>query len=326
MAEGLAQTAILLLAYLAAVSFGGYLLGRAAELLLGRVHARLVGGVLLGFIVTFPEYLFAVVSTVAGHNDVALGSAFGGNILLFTVPFGLLLFFGSSGGRELKYEGLGFDLAVLVASTLLILLGALFRILDMPIGLILIVLYVAYIVHSARKNIPQEREEKLLSLKAKASSALLFIVGLILIALTIHPLLDEVVDFSLLVGIPPIVTSFTLVPVGDELPEMVAMLTLFTSKSGGKSGGEGGRAAYANLIGSKVQSNTLLIGTIVVAASLLENPITVSDRYTFYTLYAMVATTFMGVGAALGRPSRTVGATLIASYLALMLLAFFLVV
>lgn len=323
MAQQLAHTAALLLLYLGLVSVGGYLLGRAAETLLGRVHARLVGGVLLGFIVTLPEYLFAVISTTTHHNDVAIGSAFGGNILLFTLPFGLLLLSsGNQNRRPLEYGGIVFDVAVLGVSTALILAWSVLRLFDTAVGAALIALYVAFIAYSARLGGGDNQAGPGLHTRAKVASATMFVVGLVLVVLAIHPLVDEVVDFSIQVGVPPVITSFTLVPLGDELPELVAMVTLLASKKRGAET-EGGKAAYANLIGSKVQSNTLLVGTIILVAAILEDPMVLADRYTLFTLYAMVATTIMGIVAVLTRASRGFGAALVASYVAILALAFF---
>jgi len=74
--------------YLVSVSLGGYLLGKGAEQLLGRFQARIVGALVLGSAVTIPEYLFAIVSVLDQKNAQALGSAYGGNIFLFTVAYG----------------------------------------------------------------------------------------------------------------------------------------------------------------------------------------------------------------------------------------------
>ncbi len=307
----------LLLGYLAAVSAGGYTLGRASEILLGRLQARVIGGVLLGFAVTLPEYLFALISTLSHHNDVALGSAFGGNIFLFTLLYGVLFLANKSAGAT--YRGLVFDAVVLGSSTLLILFASITNSLNIYVGSVLILLYALFIAYSARGGDDlKENPVGFLSVKSKLASLGFFAVGLILTVGFIHPLVNQVVLFSSTVGIPPVITSFTLVPAGDELPELVAMLTLLRSASKGNTDTQGSQAAYANLIGSKVQSNTLLIGTILIAASILGNPLMVSDKYSWFTLYTMVATTFTGLFATFYTTRRCVGILLIATYFIIM--------
>jgi Ca2+/Na+ antiporter len=316
-AQSLSQLG-LLLGYLAAVSVGGYTLGRAAEILLGRLQARVIGGVLLGFAVTLPEYLFALISTLSRHNDVALGSAFGGNIFLFTLLYGVLFLANKSASTA--YRGLMFDVAVLGSSTLLILFASIINTLNIYVGLALILLYALFIAYSARGSDDLRRENPVdsLSIKSKFESLGFFAVGLILTVGFIHPLVNQVVLFSSTVGIPPVITSFTLVPAGDELPELVAMFTLLKSASKRNTDTQGSQAAYANLIGSKVQSNTLLIGTILIAASIVGNPIVVSDKYTWFTLYAMVVTTFTGMFATFSTTRRSVGVLLIVVYFIIM--------
>jgi len=301
----------LLLLYLVAVSVGGYTLGRASEVLLGRLQARVIGGVLLGFTVTLPEYLFALISVLSHHNDVALGSAFGGNIFLFTLLYGVLLLINRSAGA--MYRGLVFDVVVLAASTLLILFAFIFNSLNMYVGLVLIALYALFIAYSAagRDGLTENSVDSL-STKSKLESLGFFAVGLTLTVGFIHPLVNQVVLFSSSVRVPPVITSFTLVPAGDELPELVAILTLL--KGATNKDARGSQAAYANLIGSKVQSNTLLIGTIFIVASVLGNPFAVFDKYTWFTLYAMVTTTFAGVVASFYTTRRSIGILLILAY------------
>jgi len=320
----LVETTLLLVAYLAVVSAGGYLLGRASEALLERVQARIVGGVLLGFVDTLPEYLLALISTLLRHNDVAVGSAFGGNIFLFTVPLGLLYFFTAKEGRTIKYGGLNFDLFMLGASTALILAASALGSLDTYVGLALIALYAVFLTYSAHDRGDQAQKERAPPLKRgrKILSAAIFGLGLALSTLFIRPLVGQVVLFSNLVGVPPIITSFTLVPAADELPELIAMFTLLSVKAGAQKTREGGRAAFANLIGSKVQSNTLLIGTVALSASALGQPIIVSDRYSLFTLYAMAATTFMGIAVTLTSPTKAVGVALMVAYVAIISAAF----
>ncbi|MEM0121086.1 MAG: hypothetical protein QW688_06595 [Thermoprotei archaeon] len=302
----------LLLGYLGAVSVGGYSLGKASDILLGRLQARIIGGVLLGFAATLPEYLFALISTFEHRNDVALGSAFGGNIFLFTLLFGLL--FLDRRSSHTSYKGLKFDFGVLGLSTLIILFGFSQNTLSVYLGLILVLIYALFIGYTAKaKNSLEHAEGIPLSVGSKLKALVYFGVGLALTAAFVHPLVDQVVVFSHAVGVPPVITSFTLVPAGDELPELVAMFTLLRSNHSSNTDEHGFQTAYASLVGSKVQSNTLLIGTIVMVASMLGTPIA-ADRYSLFTLYAMVATTFMGMAAAPLRTRRSVGLLLIASY------------
>src|SRR5271154_5038266 len=50
----------------------------------------MAGGVVLGLIGALPETIFVVIATLKGSYTIALGSALGGNIILFTLGIGII--------------------------------------------------------------------------------------------------------------------------------------------------------------------------------------------------------------------------------------------
>jgi len=61
------------------------ILSRGIERLERFLGQGMTGGVILGFITSLPETIFVVIATLSGSYDVSLGSAVGGNIILFTI-------------------------------------------------------------------------------------------------------------------------------------------------------------------------------------------------------------------------------------------------
>lgn len=106
------------------------------------------GGIILGFLTALPETIFVVVASIGGQYDVALGSAVGGNVLLFTLGIGLVGIVYKLKWRtslvlseEYKVEN-----KFLILSTLVVILVLLYGKLDVITGLILISIYVYYVV------------------------------------------------------------------------------------------------------------------------------------------------------------------------------------
>jgi cation:H+ antiporter len=298
--------------YLAVIGGAGLLLGRGAESLLTRFSVKLTGGVILGFVETLPEYIFAIVAVSKGSSQVALGSAYGGNIVLFTLVFGLMILSsGSKGATSFGYKGSKSDVAILLVSSTLFLILLVGIHVVLVAGLSMIALFGLFLVSVGPVEVEVSgaltASDKHRSLVAPL---LLLVIAAALIVAFIDPLLNSVEQLSTVTGISPILLSLIFVPLANELPELFSSIKLYSS-------GENGRkAAVASLLGSKIQSNTLLLGSVVLLASFLGNPISVSGNSSKLSLYAMVATSYLGalvVGRA--KPSRRTGILLLLAYL-----------
>jgi cation:H+ antiporter len=299
-----------LMGYLVSVSLGGYLLGKGAEQLLGRFQARIVGALVLGSAVTIPEYLFAIVSVLDQKNAQALGSAYGGNIFLFTVAYGALFLASSRRGSYIRgYKGMRSDLVILFVSTTLFVLSYFERFLSLYLGFALLLLYAAFIFSGAGRSVNTSISVRSLSKKVKLTALVYLFAGLALTFVFIHPLVEEVSSFSFRLGVSPVITALFVVPIGDELPEILSAVTLIRSSV------QGEHTALASLVGSKIQSNTLLLGTITVLAYALGNPIFTGESYAGAALFAMAATTYLGLAITFLSPkNRGVGVVLVAAY------------
>ncbi|MHA2339073.1 MAG: sodium:calcium antiporter, partial [Candidatus Hodarchaeales archaeon] len=71
------------------MSVAAELIVKGAEILEHKFGSAFVGAIILGFITTLPELIFVIIAVLAMEQQIALGSAIGGNILLFTLGYGL---------------------------------------------------------------------------------------------------------------------------------------------------------------------------------------------------------------------------------------------
>lgn len=74
------------------MSVASEFLALRSEILEVKFGAGFVGSVILGFITMLPELLFVLIAINEGQVDVAVGSAIGGNILIFTFGYGMVIF------------------------------------------------------------------------------------------------------------------------------------------------------------------------------------------------------------------------------------------
>ncbi|PSN91655.1 Na(+)/Ca(2+) exchanging, partial [Candidatus Marsarchaeota G1 archaeon OSP_B] len=83
-------TVLSLLGVLGALTVAAELIAKGTEELEGAIGQGMAGGVVLGFLTALPETIVVVVAVLNSAGDVALGSAIGGNVILFTLGIGLV--------------------------------------------------------------------------------------------------------------------------------------------------------------------------------------------------------------------------------------------
>lgn len=289
--------AILLLVMM---SIAAELIAKGAEILEHKFGAGFVGSVVLGFITTFPELVFVIIAVLNVKYDVAIGSAIGGNILLFTFGYGaviILTYVKHGEGINLKNIHIRDDLWYLLISCIAIVLFALDGIFQWWEGIILILFYVAYIVQQffeARRYriFPEEKEfvkEDLVTQKDWFKSGLFLIIGCIILLITAHPFVEAIGELSHEIGITALFLALVISPIASELPEKISAF-IMTSKDL-----TGAEMSIANFIGSKVQNNSLLFGLMILIASWgVGIPITDSTK-DILLLLVMTLTTILGV-------------------------------
>ncbi len=302
---------------LIAISVAAEFIARSAQILEHKYGAGFVGSIILGFVTTFPELVFVSVAVLSYDEamgstsyDVAMGSAIGGNILLFTVGYGLVIvlaYIFHKKSINLDNVHLRDDLWYLLISCIMILLFALDGIFQAWEGIVLIGLYITYVLHQYREcrrykiientnpsksdneePCPSPHEEQSVPLQWK-KSAIYLLIGGVLLLLSAEPFVEAIGDLSLEIGISALVLALVISPLASEMPEKISAFILTCKDI------KGAEMSIANFIGSKVQNNSLLFGIMILLASSVMGVPIVDTTKDILLLLVMTLTTIVGI-------------------------------
>lgn len=288
--------------YLTVLAVSSEFLAKGAEILEKKFGAGFVGSVILGFVTMLPELVFVLVAVRAGESDVALGSAVGGNILLFTIGLGLVIMLALwRHGEHIQLSHLmRDDFLYLFVSSLYLIFAALdgqFGLID---GIVLTLLYVLFVGHQywETRKFPEgfhpkdtrkaSEEEKGDEGETKMGKYILFfLIGTVGILWAAEPFVEAIVEISIETGISALFLSLVISPIASEMPEKISALILTLHSM------TGAEMAVANFVGSKIQANTLLFGGMILYfMNLNSTPMPVGD--TFLDIMVAIITTLVG--------------------------------
>jgi cation:H+ antiporter len=248
----------MLIAIIVALGFASESLARGTEELEKGLSQGIAGGLILGFLTSLPETIFVIVAIINKKYSVALGSAIGGNVILFTLGIGLIgiAYFLKWKSRlrmkgDYKVEN-RFLILTTVSMTLIIIYGKLNIITAIPLFFI----YAYYIFYRLNKNEPRETDK----INIRKALIYLSIGSAIIVSLSsffINYLYVTAKDF----GISPAWLALVITPIASELEEKISALRLTFSNA------EGGSLAIVSFIGSKIENATVLLGLIGLFSS-----------------------------------------------------------
>lgn len=282
------------------------LLAKGSEVLEHKFGAGFTGSVVLGFITMLPELIFVLVAVNEVSKftnpvkqeellDIALGSAVGGNILLFTLGYGMVILFSYYKHKEIiKLPAtLKDDLIFLLVASVYLLLTSLKGYFNMFDGIILFMLYVIfvawqYIETKKIVDIHEGTSDEGISRKQWNKSILFLVIGGVVLLLVAEPFVHVIIGISDKTGVPAIILAIVISPMASELPEKIFAFVL-TSRSLA-----GAKIAVANFIGSKVQASTLLFGSMIIYKIILTGS-NFEVGNNFIQIMLAVLTTIVGV-------------------------------
>ena len=224
----------------------------------------LIGATVVSIGTTLPEVMVSTISAVGGHGEIAYGNAIGSVICNSALIAAITLAVrpGKADPKALKLPVLFFFLAAAIYCVAAYLLGEFSRL----IGLIMLVVFVAYILLTVRqmKKNPQPAEEA--AEEMPTWKMLLFlVVGAALIAVGAKLLVDNGTKIATVLGVPESVIALTFVALGTSLPELV---TAITSLVKGHSD-----LSLGNVIGANI-FNLVLVSGVSVALAPFPVPVT----------------------------------------------------
>ena len=277
-----------MLLWLGELTIASWILSYGAEHLSEKYGAKFVGRVLLSIATTLPEIAIVMYAAANGSYGVAIGSGLGSNLLMMTLGLAIMLIIATTRLSKAPLKQIDvstfkndmiFLISAAVISFVLFLDG--YNYID---GFIFLGLFAGYIILSLYEMKIENREKvanttnhnadnadnndkKLIIEKGisynnkkfiKAMGA--FLIGAIGIVIGAEPFIHSLEGFSADVGISAVILAVIISPIAGEMPEKISMMLL------ARKGAAGAAIAIANVLGSKILNNTLLLAVAVFAA------------------------------------------------------------
>lgn len=299
------DSSLSLLGWLGELVFASWLLSYGAEHLAERWGAKFVGRTLLSIATTLPEIAIVVYAAKDGAYETAIGSALGSNLLMMTLGLSIMLIIAST---KLSKAPLKFiDVKQFKLDKILLIITAVvgaslfidgYDFLD---GIIFTGLFVAYL-YLAFREMKQEKEMKTLgnevheadksqmSKRHFVKAMIVFIAGTVGIFVGAEPFVHSLGGLAIESGIPVAVLAIIISPIAGEMPEKISMIIL------ARKGAAGASIAVANVLGSKILNNTILLSVAVFAAMAyggffekIPNTPLLQDQMILVTVITMIA-------------------------------------
>ena len=257
---------LLILGGLVLLVLGGELMVRGAGSLARRLGMSplVVGLTVVAVATSAPELAVTVDAVLSGSPDLAVGNVIGSNTanVLLILGAGALIA-ALSVGRQL----LRFDLPVMVAVSVLLLLLSLDGALTLVDGVLLLAVFVAFMVTTVilgRREVARQvagrgdtDEEEA---PAPMGLAVLLVgAGIVSLVIGAQLLVSGAVSIASQLGVSELIIGLTIVAVGTSLPELAA--TLAAVRRGEVD------IAVGNIVGSNVANIGLILGLPAVFAA-----------------------------------------------------------
>lgn len=261
-----------------------YLLSYGAEHLSKSYGTRFVGRTLLSVATTLPEIAIVIYAAAGGFYGVAIGSALGSNLLMMTLGLSIMLLIATTKLsrrplKEIDVKQFKLDKYLLIISAVVSLFLFIdgFDFID---GLIFSGMFAAYLflayreMRHERKEITSKLKEELAlnnsaqneksaqsrSKKQFRKAVVTFAIGTIGIFVGALPFIHALEGFALDTGVSVVILAVIISPIAGEMPEKIALMIL------ARKGAAGASIAVANVLGSKILNNTLLLAVAVFGA------------------------------------------------------------
>ncbi len=267
----LSDNVFVLLGWLAELIFSSWMLSSGAEHLAERWGGRFVGRTVLSVATTLPEIGIVVAAAKDGSYDTAIGAALGSNLFMMTLGLAIMLIIATTRlskapQKFIDVKEFGLDKVFLIitaiAAAIMFIDG--FDLIDGVILAGLFTVYLGFAFREMKKEkrdlLEEKQESKVRPKKRFAGSMILFIAGTAGIFVGAEPFVHSLQGVSVDLGVSVVVLAVIISPIAGEMPEKISMILLARKGAGGAS------IAVANVLGSKILNNTLLLSVAIFAA------------------------------------------------------------
>lgn len=236
------------------------------------VPSFLIGVVILGLGTSAPEMVVSVLAALEGSPELALGNAYGSNIINIALVLGATVLISPIIIRKSIIKR---DMPLLLSVTAVAAQQLSDGILSHTDGIVLIVLLVLIlaiqIVSSLREGNHEHQDDPALESAEETSTirgiGALFL-GLLVLILSSRAIVWGAVELATFWGLSELIIGLTIVAVGTSLPELVASLS--AARKGEHD------MALGNIIGSNIFNTLAVVGLAALIAPITPNAIILS--------------------------------------------------
>lgn len=189
-----------------------------------KVPTIIVGLTIVAFGTSAPEAAVSITSSLTGSNAMAVSNVIGSNLFNMLMVIGIAALFGD---LLMEKKVLNRDLPFLVIITVIfvafVFIGGNITSIEGILLLIILIGYIIYLIHDARKTGAMNLVEK--PKFSLPKSILLIVVGLAGIIIGGDLVVDSASAIAIAVGMSETLVGLTIVAIGTSLPELVTSLT-----------------------------------------------------------------------------------------------------
>ena len=189
-----------------------------------KVPTIIVGLTIVAFGTSAPEAAVSITSSLTGSNAMAVSNVIGSNLFNMLMVIGIAALFGD---LLMEKKVLNRDLPFLVIITIIfvafVFIGGNITSIEGILLLIILIGYIIYLIHDARKTGAMNLVEK--PKFSLPKSILLIVVGLAGIIIGGDLVVDSASAIAIAVGMSETLVGLTIVAIGTSLPELVTSLT-----------------------------------------------------------------------------------------------------
>ena len=221
----------------------------------------------------------SISAAVRGQNEIALSNVIGSNIFNLLVVVGICAAIKPVIPAK---EIIRRDLPISLLCAVLLLVASLNLALGRIEGIVLLlgfVIYIGYLVYTARKKPAADTEENVRKM-SPLKSALFILIGIAGIVLGGQLVVNSASDIAASFGLSQTLIGLTIVAVGTSLPELV---TSIVASRKGENG-----LALGNAIGSNIFNILLVMGLSTVISPIGVNMQSVWDLVVLIAMSAVI--------------------------------------
>ncbi len=237
------------------------------------VPSFLIGVLILGVGTSMPEMVVSVLAALEGSPDLALGNAYGSNIINIALVLGATVIISPIVIRKGIIKR---DLPLLILVTALAAWQLRDGVLSLADGISLLIILVIVlgiqIVLSLREGNHEHENDSIEDIDNTETSlgrglGSLFI-GLLVLVLSSRAIVWGAIELATLWGVSELIIGLTIVAVGTSLPELVSSLS--AARKGEHD------MALGNIIGSNIFNTLGVVGLAAIITPITANPVILS--------------------------------------------------